>query len=439
MMNKKTIAILLSLVFLFCLIPTAAFALGEQDTTPVIAGETENGTPAEDTKDTGEAAGEEPAAEEPEELPDAEEAAPEEEESDEAEAEEAEPVTVAAEESFYAKAGDVVFNNGGTVYNNGGTVYNNGGTVYANLGATYNNGGVVYANRGTIYNNGGTVYNNGAKIFSNGGQVKKPLPEGSFLLTLDGSAELLTLEGLEPAEDAGQYLGVQEEGASLSAPEGYRILDFQAEGAEAALNEDGALVLSDCETQVSLSLRLQTLEPTFSLSSGTYPQGQTLKLEASEGAEIYYTLDGTQPELGACLRYEEPITLETGMVVNALAVAPGAEPSDVVSAQYAVLSIRMEKFEDMEAGGERQRIPVEVENLGTVDAVIQSVALGGEDADSFNLSSGQGLRLKAGQADDSTWTLRPIRDLKAGNYKASVIFTLDSGETVELDFQLTVN
>ena len=71
MMNKKTIAILLSLVFLFCLIPTAAFALGEQDTTPVIAGETEDGTPAEDTKDTGEAAGEEPAAEEPEELPDA--------------------------------------------------------------------------------------------------------------------------------------------------------------------------------------------------------------------------------------------------------------------------------------------------------------------------------------------------------------------------------
>ena len=78
-------------------------------------------------------------------------------------------------------------------------------------------------------------------------------------------------------------------------------------------------------------------------------------------------------------------------------------------------------------------------HLGTVDAVIQSVALGGEDADSFNLSSGQGLRLKAGQADDSTWTLRPIRDLKAGTYKASVIFTLDTGETVELDFQLTVN
>ena len=31
MMNKKTNAILLSVVFLFCLIPTAAFALGEYE------------------------------------------------------------------------------------------------------------------------------------------------------------------------------------------------------------------------------------------------------------------------------------------------------------------------------------------------------------------------------------------------------------------------
>ena len=425
-MNKKTIAILLVLVFLFCLIPTAAFALGEENQTPALE---ETGEPAEETP-VEEAEAEE-AAVSPEEDAEPEEAAAE-------PAPAAEPVTVEAEDSFYAKAGDTVFNNGGTVYNNGGVVYNNGGVVYGNLGTTYNNGGTVYANGGIVYNNGGTVYNNGALIYANGGQVKKPLPEGSFLLKLDGSAELLSLEGLEPTGDEGEYLGTQEDGAVIGAPAGCRILDFKAEGAEAALNEDGALVLSQCQTQVSLSVRLQALEPGFSLASGTYPQGKTLELEAGEGAEIYYTLDGTQPELGACLRYEEPIELEEGLVVNALAVAPGAEPSDVISAQYAVLSFQMAEFEDMEAGAERQRIPVEVSNLGTVDAVIQAVALGGEDADCFNLSSGEGLRLKAGEADDSTWTVRPIRDLKAGSYEASVIFTLDSGETVELSFRLTV-
>ena len=431
-MKQKTIAILLVLVFLFCLIPTAAFALGEKDQGEESrTGEDtveETAEPTEENKDE-----EDPAYELP--LQDVEEA----EDAAETEAEEpAAPITVEGEEPFYAKEGETVFNNGATVYNNGGTVYNNGGTVYANLGTTYNNGGTVYANGGIVYNNNGTVFNNGGLVYSNGGQVKKPLPEGSFLLTLEGPAQLLELEGLEPCEDEGRYLGKEDETVILSALAGYRIQDFQAEGAEAALNEEGALVLSDCDQEVSLSLRVQVLEPEFSLISGTYPEGKTLELSAGEGVEIYYTLDGTQPELGTCLHYEKPIELDEGLVVNAVAVIEGAQQSDVVSAKYAVLAFTAPVFEDMQADGERQRVPVTVENLGEVDGVIQSVTLGGEDADSFNLSSEEGLRLEAGQADDSTWTVRPVRDLKAGTYQASIIFTLDSGETVELSFQLTV-
>ena len=54
---------------------------------------------------------------------------------------------------------------------------------------------------------------------------------------------------------------------------------------------------------------------------------------STEGAQIYYTLDGTDPTDASQL-YKEPVTLTDGQTIKAIAYCEGLAPSAVVSASY---------------------------------------------------------------------------------------------------------
>ena len=74
----------------------------------------------------------------------------------------------------------------------------------------------------------------------------------------------------------------------------------------------------------------------FSLPSGTYPSAQTLTLtDATPGAAIYYTTNGTLPTT-ASQRYVGPIQLTSIGSISAFAVASGDYPSPVVTASYVI-------------------------------------------------------------------------------------------------------
>ncbi len=73
-----------------------------------------------------------------------------------------------------------------------------------------------------------------------------------------------------------------------------------------------------------------------------------------------------------------------------------------------------------------------------MDARIESVALQGDSAKSFTLNSRNGAVIPAGTTDTATWTIRPVAELKKGTYKATLVFTLDSGETVEVKISFKV-
>ena len=64
--------------------------------------------------------------------------------------------------------------------------------------------------------------------------------------------------------------------------------------------------------------------------------------------------------------------------------------------------------------------------------------MAGEAPDSFRLSTEVGRTIVAGRPDTTTWTIRPAAELEAGEYSALVVFTLDSGETVEVPVSFTV-
>lgn len=80
----------------------------------------------------------------------------------------------------------------------------------------------------------------------------------------------------------------------------------------------------------------QVATPTFSPASGTYESQVEVTIScATEGAAIYYTLDGSEPDESANL-YSAPITLNSSTTVKAIAIKEGWDDSEIAIADYQI-------------------------------------------------------------------------------------------------------
>ncbi|MCM1170046.1 MAG: chitobiase/beta-hexosaminidase C-terminal domain-containing protein [Bacteroides sp.] len=76
--------------------------------------------------------------------------------------------------------------------------------------------------------------------------------------------------------------------------------------------------------------------PTFKPTKDTVLVGDKIRIScATDGAQIYYTLDGSEPS-DSSLLYESPIVLTTSSTIKAIAIKKGFINSDVATAFYIV-------------------------------------------------------------------------------------------------------
>ena len=86
---------------------------------------------------------------------------------------------------------------------------------------------------------------------------------------------------------------------------------------------------------ISETYTLETPIPTFEPKGAKYTEAQDVTINATEGAAIYYTLDGTDPRTSNTkIEYEGPITVDVKTTINATAYIQGWEMSHVVTEIY---------------------------------------------------------------------------------------------------------
>lgn len=361
-----------------------------------------------------------------------------------------EAVTVAAGETYYNN-GDVAFNNGGTVYNNGGTVFNNGGVVYNNDGVVFNNGGTVFNNSGPVHNNSGRVEDNSiaaaavtgaGKLTNAADNTAKADAEDEtprdFVVTLAGDySALCDITGLAENAD-GEYTLAPDGEAVIAARPGLTLTDAFTTAGACTMDDNGTVTLAKLDRDGKLTLKFKLDTPVIAPGAGAYGDDTLISITAADGADIYYTLDGSDPTEEST-KYAEPFELDSSAVLKAVAVMDGAKNSDTAEASYIFPVVLDVRFVTTEVGyKEIAAKPVTVKNTGLGALKIASAALAGDDKDAFTLSTEKGGTVATGQSNTKTWTVAPKTGLAAGEYEAEVVFTLDSGDTIDADVTFTV-
>ena len=158
--------------------------------------------------------------------------------------------------------------------------------------------------------------------------------------------------------------------------------------------------------------------PTFDPAAGTYDEPQTVTISCSNpDADIYYTLDGSEPD-DESTPYSEPITISTTTTINAIAYV-GGNASTVASATYSILApMTIAEVRAQETG-----------NVITVGTVTSCVGTTGYIQDATAAICVYGTTLTVGDNIQVSGTLSTYRGLLEITNPAVTV--LSSGNTVE--------
>ncbi|KAA6457574.1 hypothetical protein DYQ86_22370 [Acidobacteria bacterium AB60] len=220
-------------------------------------------------------------------------------------------------------------------------------------------GSVVFDSKGNLYigeQNGGRV----RVVDAQTGIITTFAGNGDNGATGDGGAAIaaeISASGLAVDSSDNLYLSnsvdgirmVPAGGGTITRVVGIGYNGFSGDGGAASMAElcapaglafdkAGYLFIADsCNYRVRrVGPATPAATPALSLAAGTYTKAQTLAItDATPGASIYYTTDGSTPGTASTL-YTGPIAVSSSETFQAIAVASGYTASAVASANYVI-------------------------------------------------------------------------------------------------------
>ena len=97
------------------------------------------------------------------------------------------------------------------------------------------------------------------------------------------------------------------------------------------------ILFEDQRLELGMPVEMETAAaPVFSVPAGHYTSVQNVEITTeTEGATIYYTLDGSEPD-SESIEYTAPVTISESMTIKAIAVKEGMANSAVAEAAYEI-------------------------------------------------------------------------------------------------------
>lgn len=177
-------------------------------------------------------------------------------------------------------------------------------------------------------NSGIVTTASGGKILS----VKITVGSGSNTVDVYGSNTAYeSAADLYDTNKQGKKLGSVSATGTVSVSGDYKYVGVRA--------NNGVVYLSSIEFTWNTSTAPTAAAPTFDPAGGTYIGAQDITISsATEGATIYYTIDGSTPSTSST-KYTEPITISANKTLKAIATKSGMNNSAVISADYTILNV----------------------------------------------------------------------------------------------------
>jgi len=134
--------------------------------------------------------------------------------------------------------------------------------------------------------------------------------------------------------------------------------------------------------------------PTFSPPGGTYTSAQTVTIsDATAGARIYYTTNGTNPTTSSTL-YTGPIQVASTETIEAIATAPDYSTSGVATATYTIASVPVAAvapaslvFGSQATGTSSAAQTVTLSNTGSTALAVAGISINGDFSQTNNCGS----------------------------------------------------
>lgn len=158
--------------------------------------------------------------------------------------------------------------------------------------------------------------------------------------------------------------------------------------------------------------------PVISPESGSFVESQSVTIHCdTEGAEIFYTTDGTAPTASGT-KYTGPFVIKEDTMVKAIAVKAGMNDSAVASAEYKVSEFAVQLASDTENG--EVKLSADRARPGTT-VTITAVPAKDYVVDTVRVADSKGASLPVEETGSGTYTF----EMPASDVTVQVSFKLD--------------
>lgn len=236
--------------------------------------------------------------------------------------------------------------NATAVYQHQSSLYLTDGTdwllVYGKLNTTYTNGTVLTGFEGTVGEyNGIKQLTPAADTFTAGtaGTAVEPTEMAIEEVASDLACEYVKFVGVTiAATENARTFTMSDESGSITLYQNWTDIEIPTgEGLTVTgfigMHSGVAQIL--CVTVTTASGLEVVAAPVFSVT-GAVAEGTLVTLTCdTEGATIYYTVDGAEPTTASAV-YTEPIAINEEMTIKAIAAKAGMETSSVATASYTI-------------------------------------------------------------------------------------------------------